>query len=118
MQTTPNRLNTKFYFILFAAFLGMGMSMPSCPGQQAMQQQIDTLTAQNTDLSKRVMAMNGQVQGLNKDMVDVKNLLKPMADAIQAQKAAMDQLDANLKEVQAKLASSGKSAKAAPKKHR
>ena len=29
----------------------MGMSMPSCPGQQAMQQQIDTLTPQNADLA-------------------------------------------------------------------
>ena len=95
--------NAKFYLVLFAAFLGMGMSMPSCPGQQAMQEQIDKLMTQNADLNKRLISMDSQVKALNGDMVQVKTLLKPMSDAIQAQKAAQDQLEANIKEIQAKM---------------
>lgn len=110
---------SKFYVVLFAAFIGMGMSMPSCPGQQAMQQQIDTLTAQNAELTKHVQAADAQIKSLNKDMTDVKNLLQPMANAIQAQKASIDQIDANMKEIQAKMtakpAAKG-AAKGAPKK--
>lgn len=95
--------SNRFYVILIAAFLGMGMSMPSCPGQQAMQQQIDTLTTQNADLTKKLQGADSQIKTLNADMTQVKTLLKPMADAIQAQKTAMDQLNANLTELQAKL---------------
>src|SRR3954451_19950187 len=93
----------RFYIVLFAAFTFMGMSMPSCPGQQAMQQQIDTLTAQNQELNKRTLAFDAQIKALNGDMVQVKTLLKPMADAIQAQKAAMDQLNANFNEIKTKM---------------
>ena len=117
MKTTASRSNKTFYVVLGTAFLGMGMSMPSCPGQQAMQTQIDTLTQQNQELNKRTLSLDSQVKSLNSDMTQVKTLLKPMADAIQAQKAGMDQLDANLKEMQTKLAAAAKPApKSAGKK--
>jgi peptidoglycan hydrolase CwlO-like protein len=112
-------MNTKLVVILVSAFIGMGMSMPSCPGQQAMQQQIDTLTTTNADLAKRVQAMDSQVRSLNSDMSQVKQLLKPMSDAIGAQKAAMDQLDGNLKTLQASMTAkpAAKGAAAKSKKH-
>ena len=97
-------MSKKPIVLMVAAFFGLGMSMPSCPGQQAMQQQIDTLTQQNADLTRRLMAIDGRLKPVEADMSQVKQLLKPMSDAIQAQKAAMDQLDANIKNIQAKLA--------------
>jgi septal ring factor EnvC (AmiA/AmiB activator) len=108
-------MNAKFAVIMVAAFIGMGMSMPSCPGQQALQQQVDTLTTSNAELSKRVQGMDAQVKQLNMDMSQVKQLLKPMSDAIQAQKAGMDQLDSNIKEIQAKMTAPKASAKSAAK---
>ena len=110
-------MNKKFIVIVATAFIGLGMSMPSCPGQQAMQQQIEALQTSNTDLNKRVQAMDAQVKALNGDMSQVKQLLKPMSDAIQAQKGAMDQLDANFKEIQAKMTApaKGKGKRAAAK---
>ena len=114
-------MNKKFVVILASAFLGMGMSMPSCPGQQAMQQQVDSLKTSNADLTKQVQAMDKHVKQLETDLTQVKELLQPMGSAIGAQKAAMDQLDSNMKELQTKLtSSSSKSAKAKPaskKKH-
>ena len=107
--------------ILVAAFLGMGMSMPSCPGQQAMQQQIDTATTNNADLTRRLQSMDSQVKELSKGMTEVKSLVKPMGDAILAQKSAMDQLDANMKEMQARLMAAAKPSghgKAPAKKHK
>jgi septal ring factor EnvC (AmiA/AmiB activator) len=117
MKTTQPRSNIVYYVALGAAFLGMGMSMPSCPGQQAMQEQVDKLTQQNLNLNKRTESLESQIKSLNSDMTQVKTLLKPMADAIQAQKAGMDQLDANLKEIQTKLAAAA-SSKGGAKKRR
>ena len=106
------------FVVILTAFVGLGMSMPSCPGQQAMQQQIDSIQASNTDLSKRLQTIDSQTKTLNGDMSQVKQLLKPMSDAIQAQKTAIDQLDANFKELQTKLAAAAAAkpaAKSAPK---
>jgi septal ring factor EnvC (AmiA/AmiB activator) len=97
-------MNKNLRWLVFSgAFLGMGISMPSCPGQQAMQQQIDSLQASNTDLSKKVQTLNNQLASLNNDMNQVKQLLPQMTNVIQAQKGALDQLDVQVKEVQAKL---------------
>ena len=117
-------MNTRKFFpaparflLLATTVLATGMSMPSCPGQQAMQQQVDTLTTQNADLTKKLQAMDGQVKALNADMLQVKQLLKPMSDAIQAQRNAMDQLAASMKDMHAKLsAPKGKAAAPAKKK--
>lgn len=108
-------MSKKHLVLVVAAFLGLGMSMPSCPGQQAMQQQIDTLTQQNADLARRLQAIDGRTRPLEEDMSKVKQLLKPMTDAIQAQKAAMDQLNANLKDLQTKFTAAQAAAAAAQK---
>lgn len=115
-QDTAPLKRTKFsaYTIAIAAFLGMGMSVPSCPGQQEMKDQMSALQTENGNLKKQVAAMDGQVKTLSTEMGQVKQLLKPMADAIQAQKAAMDQLDANLREIQAKMAKPAPKAAAKP----
>lgn len=84
------------------AFFGLGFAMPSCPGQQALQQQVDTLQNSNQELTKRVQALNNQVTTLTSDMNQVKQLLPQMTNVIQAQKGAIDQLDAAVKELQPK----------------
>jgi hypothetical protein len=95
-----------------AAFLGLGMSMPACPGQQEMKDQLAALQQTNDALVKRVGALEAKVGPIDNDMVNVKKLLQPMGDAIQAQKAAMDTMNASLTDIQAKMAKGG--AKAAP----
>jgi uncharacterized protein HemX len=89
---------------LIASCTGMGMAMPSCPGQQAMQQQIDTVQASNVELAKKVQAQNAQITTLHNDMVQVKQLLPQMSNVIQAQKGSIDQLDASVKELKLKTA--------------
>src|SRR4051812_23085294 len=90
------------WFVFAAAFLGMGIAMPSCPGQQAMQQQIDALQTSNTDLTKKVQTLNTEITTLHKDMEQVKQLLPQITNVIQAQKGALDQLDGTVKDMQAK----------------
>lgn len=105
-------------FVFVAAILGMGISMPSCPGQQAMQQQIDTLQTANTDLTKKVQSYDAQIKQLNKDSAEVKANLDGAVKAIEAQKAALEALNTAVTEIKAKAAAPAPAAKKAPAKKR
>lgn len=82
--------------------VGMGMSMPSCPGQQAMQQQIDTLQTAQTDLQKKLQAMDAQLKAQSATNDQVKTLLEQMTGAIQAQRGALEQLNTDVKDLKAR----------------
>ncbi|MGK5083350.1 hypothetical protein WDW37_08580 [Bdellovibrionota bacterium FG-1] len=97
MRKIIDQQSLRFAVLAGAAFMGLGMAMPSCPGQQEMKDQMTALQTANDGLNKRVQTLTGQVTQLNTEMSQVKQLLQPMANAIQAQKTAMDQLDANMK---------------------
>ncbi len=90
------------WIILPAAFAAMGIAMPSCPGQQAMQQQIETLTTTNTDLNKKVQVLTTQLNGLTNEMNQVKQILPQVTSLLTSQKTVLDQLDSSVKDLQAK----------------
>jgi septal ring factor EnvC (AmiA/AmiB activator) len=100
----------KRYFtwtLMGAAFLGLGIAMPSCPGQQAMQQQLDALQNANMDLSKKVQALTTQNHTMSNDINQMKTLLPQMTNVISSQKIALDKLDADLKALQARIPNKG-----------
>lgn len=88
---------------LGAALLGLGMSMPSCPGEKAMQQQLDSLQTSHADLTKKVQVLDAQIKTLNNEMTQVKQLLGQMTSAIQTQGGALERLDGAVKEIQTRL---------------
>lgn len=93
--------NSLKFWGLAAAVVGLGMSMPSCPGQQAMQQQIDSLTSTNVMLTKQVSALHTRLKSVTDEQTQVKQLLGQITAAITAQKGAIEQLNTNLKQLQA-----------------
>ncbi len=108
-----------------AAVAGMGISMPSCPGQQAMQQQVDDLQKHEAAMNQKIQALDGQVRTLSGDMSQVKQLLDQVSRAVLAQKDSMAQMEANVQKLVAARGSSpakhgaGKPASKSPaKKHR
>jgi septal ring factor EnvC (AmiA/AmiB activator) len=113
MKNSPK--NTKLAaVVLVSAFLTLGLSMPSCPGQQAMQQQIDSLQIDNTSLKKRVGALEAQLKTDSDDMSTAKQLLSQMTTAIKEQQAALGQLDTAVKELAVKVATKPAPARPAP----
>ena len=96
------------WIVLSLSLLGMGMAMPSCPGQQEAKEKMDALQASNTELTKKVHDLGTQINTLNQDMQQVKQLLPQVTNVIQAQKGALDELSASVAEM--------KKAKAAPMK--
>ncbi len=97
MNTQTKKL--KWILVPIAA-VTMGVSMPSCPGQQALQQQVDSLQTTNADLSKKVQALSSQVTTLTNDMNQVKQILPQVTGLITSQKTTLDQLDAAVKDMQ------------------
>lgn len=106
-----NMRNSVRGLVIVGAFLGMGFTLPSCPGQKAMQDQIDSMQATHADLNKKIQALTAQVTALNNDMTQAKQLLPQITNVIQAQKGALDQLEASIKELQAAEAKRNKQTK-------
>ncbi|HLE00887.1 MAG TPA: hypothetical protein VJB59_11540 [Bdellovibrionota bacterium] len=101
-------------WIAFAtAVVGMGIGMPSCPGQQAMQQQVETLQTSNADLSKRVQSLEGTLRTTTNEMTQIKQLLTQITGAIQAQKTSIEQLNTTVGQLQ-----SSKGTRSTPTKRR
>ena len=93
------RKNLRWGAILLSV-LGMGMAMPSCPGQQAMQEQIDRMQATQTEQLKRVQNLTTQTSKMNQDMTQIKQLLTDMTNVISSQKGLIDKLSMDLQSLQ------------------
>lgn len=96
------------WLVLPASFAALGMSMPSCPGQQALQQQVETLSASNTDLTKKVQTLSTEFKTLTTDMNQVKQILPQMTTLMTTQKATIEQLESTVRDLQNKVKGSKK----------
>src|SRR4051812_16080074 len=101
------------------AVLAMGITMPQCPGQQAMQQQIDDLRTKEADLNKKLAALETAVRPAVTDVAAMKQGITPMVQQVQAMAPRLDTLEAGMKDIQAKMAAAAAApAKSAAKKRR
>jgi septal ring factor EnvC (AmiA/AmiB activator) len=92
------------------AALAMGITMPQCPGQQAMQQQIDDLTKRDAEMNKRMTALETTVRTGMADIAPMKQAMTPMGQQLQGMGPRLDAIEAGMKDLDAKIA-----AAAAPK---
>jgi septal ring factor EnvC (AmiA/AmiB activator) len=90
--------------ILASAVSLMGIAMPSCPGQEAMQKQIDSLTQSNAELTRKVQMMDASLKTNASDMGQAKQLFEQMTNALQSQKTELTNVETALKDAQAQLA--------------
>lgn len=102
-------MNKKLTLLAFgSAFIGMGIAMPSCPGQQAMQQQIDADSAKSAENAKNIQTLTGQVKTISDDLAQVKTQLSQVSNTVLAQKASIEQMEATLKAASAHKAAPAK----------
>jgi peptidoglycan hydrolase CwlO-like protein len=95
-----------FVTVLTGACLAMAMTMPSCPGQQAMQQQIDTLQSGQQDMTNKMRALDTQVKTATAGSDEQKKIIGELTAAVAAQKTAIDNLNAAVQQLDAKIAAS------------
>lgn len=91
-------------FAFLVAVLGMGITMPSCPGQQAMQDKIDALDKSNGDLRKAIMASMDASRASAADIATLKTEIGQMSQELQSEATRLAAAEAAVKDIQAKLA--------------
>ena len=87
-----------------AAFIGMGMGMPQCPGEKAMQDQVDSLKATQITMTQKLNSVDTQAKAANTDVGQIKQAITQLAGAVDAQKDALKRLDDSIKDLQTKVA--------------
>ena len=108
-------MNKKFIApILGSSFLMMGLSMPSCPGQQALQQQVDALKTSETDMKNRLSATEASVKAMKEDLDQSKALVAQLSKTVVDQTSTLEKLDEAVKALSTK--SKPAASKAAPAK--
>ncbi len=81
-MTQTNFSRTTQIAILCAAFAGMGLSMPGCPGTQALQQQVETLKTSEAELKGRLDAMETSNKSLKDEFTQAKTLLAQVSTTV------------------------------------
>lgn len=83
----------KFYASLIgASALLMGLSMPSCPGQHEMQEQLSAIKNTSTELETRVSALESQNKALKEELEQNKNALTQLTASVTDHSQAIEQL--------------------------
>jgi small-conductance mechanosensitive channel len=98
LEQMMKKLTTLATFGLAA--LGMAITMPSCPGQQAMQQQIDELKVKEADLTRRLVKLEADIRTVSTDVATVKQSAQPMAEQMAALTPRIEGLEAAVKVLQ------------------
>ncbi len=83
--------------------LGMSITLPACPGQEELKQQVDQSNQQVSALSKRVAEIEGKLKAINEFMVQAETIFKSLGPLMQENKAKLDEMDKTLKDIQARL---------------
>lgn len=105
MPHTFRMMSKKFVApVIGASFLMLGLSMPSCPGQQAMQQQVDALKASETEMKSRISGLEGQIKSLRDEAEQNKGLMAQLSTGIAEQGKAIEEMKAAAAAAQSKPA--------------
>lgn len=85
------------------ACLTLGLSMPSCPGQQAMQQQLETVEGKQEQFTRQNNVLDGHVKKLQADLGVVQGQVTELITAIEEQKKVLTDMDGAVKAMGAKM---------------
>jgi hypothetical protein len=83
--------------------LFMGIAMPSCPGQEDLQQKLATSQQEMTQLKARTQQLAQELQLVKEDYIRTKKLVEEIGTTVLAQKTVLEQLDAQTKALNAAL---------------
>jgi len=94
--------------LLAGASLAMGMTLPSCPGQQALQTQIDSIQAKQVDAQRKIQALEGKTQGFGADIADAKQNAQKAEDLVGIQGKKIEELEGIVRDLQTKSSAPAK----------
>ncbi|MEK6707062.1 MAG: hypothetical protein AABZ06_14890 [Bdellovibrionota bacterium] len=87
----------KWLFVALCSLMALGIAMPSCPGQKAVQTQIETLEKNQADLIKKVGSLESQLKAAAMENAKTKEILSQLGSSLQLQEASLRQLESTVK---------------------
>jgi septal ring factor EnvC (AmiA/AmiB activator) len=111
MNTSVSTKKKLKWLIAGTALSGLGIAMPSCPGEQAMQQQLDQLQAKSIENSRRAQQAEAQAKTLQNDMNQIKQSLNQVITYVQQQNTRIEQLTADVQSMKKPVRGGGKKGK-------
>lgn len=121
---TRFKQSIKFTVLTLTTLSLMSFTLPSCPGQKEMQEQLDALQLKATQMSKSFMDSQSSVKTMREEMEQMKTLVSQVSTTVLEQKSKIEELQAKLAEVETlaknppKLLAPPKAATKAPIKKR
>jgi archaellum component FlaC len=110
-------MNKNTRWILFGlSFAFMGISMPNCPGQQAMQTQINDLQTTKQKLETRLAAVESKSTAVEGFMKKMDEALPNLVTITQQNQEKITALETQIKDITAKMEAMAKPAAGKPKK--
>lgn len=94
---------------LGSALLLMGINIPSCPGQQAMQKQLDDSATKQAELTKNISTQADKIKGLEKEVSDLKTSLGEVAEVLKSHKATIEGVQTKVDDMAARASAPKKS---------
>ncbi len=79
----------------------MGIAMPSCPGQEDLQQKLTNSQQEVTQIKARTQQLAQELQLVKEDYIRTKKLVEEIGTTVLAQKTVLEQLDAQTKALNA-----------------
>jgi len=75
----------------------MGINMPSCPGQEALQQSVDSLRTAQTEMKAKVSMNDAALKALKEEVAQLNTKLADVTTTVLAQKAALEEMTKAMK---------------------
>lgn len=89
--------SSKLATLVGGSFLLMGLSMPSCPGQEALQQAVESLKITQAEFKGKLTAQEGAIKALKEEVTALETKLSEVTTTVLAQKGALEKLEEALK---------------------
>jgi predicted nucleic acid-binding Zn-ribbon protein len=102
--------------LALVALTGLGLSAPSCGGTQALQAQVDSLTARQGEMQGQLQRLGAQLSRMDADMRDAKLLSEQVGKTVIAHKEALERIQAAMAQNAEKPQKAKKPSKAPKKK--
>jgi hypothetical protein len=104
------------HLLLALAPLALGFTLPACPGQAELQQEVISLRKENEAFRQKAAAVDRTLTEINGKLVEDRTLLKRVSETVLEQKAALERMDASLKALASRPAPAAKAPARAPAK--
>ncbi|MBI3535537.1 MAG: hypothetical protein HY072_08665 [Deltaproteobacteria bacterium] len=96
VSSARNLLKKMKWLVFGAAFIGLGISMPSCPGQQALQQQVETLQTKLSSVEKQSAQRDSQMKQLIAEVSQLRSILSQLNNIVGAQNISIKELESKM----------------------